>query len=129
MSFPRISAAALCLLVPLAGCAGSIKWDDPGEVDVLPGSTVQTTVTLVVEGSYEDTYTFSVTPDTDGVTATINPSSGEVLDGEPFEATVTIEVADTVTTEQAGVYLEALPEGGSALAGTTLIVNIEQPAP
>jgi hypothetical protein len=75
------------------------------------------------------TYSFKATPDIDGITATVDPESGEVLEGEPFEVTVTIEVADTVTDDSAGVHVEAVDDGGDASAGVRIFVDIEQPAP
>lgn len=122
-------AICLCLVVLVAGCAGSAEWDHgPHDITLLPGSQGQVTLNFTAEGSYADTYTFSATVDdpSSGVTTNVNPTEAEV-DGDPVAVIVTISVAATTTATRANIKVEATDSDGEVPSATSIFVTIERP--
>ena len=138
--------SAVCALA-FSACAGSTSFvgecpdggydrecgPDPSTsaLSLTPGSSGQRGLTLLVEGAHAGTFDFSATPsDAAALTATVTPASAELKSGVVQDLLVTISAASTATpTENASVYVRAVPKGGGEKDGAGRSVRVRIVAP
>ena len=126
---PRRALTALALLAAI-GCGddggsepeGSISVSaSPSSLTLPQGGTGTVTVTLSRGGGFDEAVTVSVEGVPSGVTASVSPAS---LSGTTTQATVTVNVGNTVATGSYPITVRASAAGiGAATAQYTLVVT------
>lgn len=122
----------------ISACAGSTKFTgcepavcgvdcEPGQpcsgsLTLSPGASGTVKATLMVEGSHEGKFTFSVSG-SGPVTATVSPASLDMVDGMPGDVTVTVSVDGTAMKGEFSANLSAQSEDGFG-AGTSIGVTV-----